>query len=318
MTTNENKNKILKDIYYDLKNPAAFSSPYNLYKAVKKKKITLREVKDFLAGQDAYTLHVQAKKPRKFRKTIAHGINEIHQADLIDMSSLSKENKGYKFILTNIDVFSRKAWAIPIKNKMAISVKNAFQEIHKLAKPKFLNTDKGSEFLASVTQNYFKSKEIRHYTTSSDYKASLCERFNRTLQSMIYKYFTSSNTLKYTDVLEDIVSSYNNRKHSSIGIAPNKVNSKNTKKIWNYQYGEETKQSKNPFKFKIGDFVRLVKMNKTFGKKYLPTFTKEVFVVVNKIRTNPPTYRVMDKSKQIIHGSFYSSELTRVISENDK
>ena len=64
-------------------------------------------VQDFLAGEDVYTLHKPTRKPKKHRKTIAHGIDAIHQADLVDVSALSRENKGNKFILTNIDIFSK-------------------------------------------------------------------------------------------------------------------------------------------------------------------------------------------------------------------
>ena len=104
---------LLRKLYYDVKKPSSFSNSYKLYKAAKRKNrnITLSMVQDFLAGEDVYTLHNPTRKPKKYRKTIAHGIDAIHQADLVDVSALSRENKGNKFILTNIDIFSRKAWA---------------------------------------------------------------------------------------------------------------------------------------------------------------------------------------------------------------
>ena len=141
-------------------------------------------VQDFLAAEDVYTLHKPTRKPKKYRKTIAHGIDAIHQADLVDISALSRENKGYKFILSNIDIFSRKAWAVPMKNKIynKISVKNAFELIHKESAPQKVHTDLGSEFYNKTVQDYFKSKGITHYFSAFDFKASICERFNRTLK----------------------------------------------------------------------------------------------------------------------------------------
>ena len=175
---------LLKKLYYDVKKPSSFSNSYKLYKAAKRKNrnITLSMVQDFLAGEDVYTLHKPTRKPKKYRKTIAHGIDAIHQADLVDVSALSRENKGNKFILTNIDIFLRKAWAVPIKNKTGISVKNAFELIHKESVPQKVHTDLGSEFYNKTVQDYFKSKGITHYSSASDFKAAICERFNRTLK----------------------------------------------------------------------------------------------------------------------------------------
>ena len=269
---------LLQRLFYDIKSPSSFSSSYALYKAAKKKNrnIMHSQVKDFLSGEDVYTLHKQARKPRKYRKTIAHSIDAIHQADLVDVSALSRENKGYKFILTNIDVFSRKAWAVPIKNKTGASVKTAFEQIHKDRVPQKIHSDLGSEFYNKIVQDYFKSKGIAHYSSASDFKAALCERFNRTLKTKIWKYFTHSGKLKYTEVLQDIVDGYNNRYHSSIGTTPNSVTKRNETKIWNLQYKAEFGKRKKNFKYKIGDFVRLIHLDNAFTKKYLPRFTKEM------------------------------------------
>lgn len=315
MRAQKNKTEeVLNSLYYDTKKPSAFSGPYTLYKAAKKvlKTITLSKVKDYLSGQDSHTLHVQAKKPRTYRKTIAHYPNHIHQADLIDVSALSKENKGNKFILTNIDVFSRKAWAIPIKNKRGASVIEAFKKIHKDGKVLKVQTDQGAEFLNREVQHYFKSKKIEHYFSASDFKAAVCERFNRTLKSKLYKYFTKSENFRYLNVLKSIVDGYNNTVHSSIGISPVKVNKRNRKKVWNYQYKNELKKSKSKFKYKIGDRVRLVKIKKTFGKGYLPSFTQESFQICDRLNTTPLSYKVMDKSSEILKGTFYAEELTKV------
>ena len=305
---------LLKKLYYDVKKPSSFSNSYKLYKAAKRKNrnITLSMVQDFLAGEDVYTLHKPTRKPKKYRKTIAHGIDAIHQADLVDVSALSRENKGNKFILTNIDIFSRKAWAVPIKNKTGISVKNAFELIHKESVPQKVHTDLGSEFYNKTVQDYFKSKGITHYSSASDFKAAICERFNRTLKSKMWKYFSKTGKLNYTSILQDIVQSYNNSKHSSIGTSPNRVTKTNESRIWNHQYKDEIDKRQHRHKYKIGDFVRLLHLDNPFTKKYLPRFTKEVFIIADRLNTKPVTYRVMDQKQDISKGGFYDNELVRV------
>ena len=313
--------KVLRSIYYDVKHPDSYSTSYKLYTAAKKKikNISLKEVNEFLEGEDVYTLHKQPRKPNKYRKTVAHNIHAIHQADLIDVTPLYRENEGFKFILTNIDVFSRKAWAIPIKNKTGVEVRNAFMKIHKENKPEKIHTDLGKEFLNATVQEYFKNVGIEHYTSQSDFKAAVCERFNRTLKSKLWKYFTKKGNLNYTHALNDIVETYNNTKHSSIKTAPNNVTKKNRNKIWRIQFPPTTFTSKKKFRFKIGDFVRLSKLQHIFAKKYLPTFTKEIFIIADRLKTSPPTYRVMDMNDELIKGSFYENEMTRVkIHEENK
>ena len=87
-----------------------------------------------------------------------------------------------KFIITYIDIFLRKPLAVPMKNKIGISVKNAFELIHKESVPQKVHTVLGSEFYNKTVQDYFKSKGITHYSSASDFKAAICERFNRTLK----------------------------------------------------------------------------------------------------------------------------------------
>ena len=305
---------VLKEIYYNVKNPNSYSGAYKLYKAAKqqKKNITLKQVKDFLAAQDTYTLHKQFKGRKRHRKTLAFYTNDLHQADLIDISSLSKYNRNYKFLLVVIDVFSRQAQVIPIKNKTGSEIKRALEEVHKKAVPDNFQSDKGLEFRNKIVQDYLKSKHINFYSSHSDMKAAVCERFNRTLKEKMWKYFTKTGSLNYTRVLQHIVDAYNNSKHRSIGVAPNEVTKKNESKIWNYQYGSELTSKNQKFNFAVGDFVRLIHLDNPFTKKYLPRFTKEIFVVKEQLKTTPVTYRVMDRNGETIEGGFYENELVKV------
>jgi len=141
-----------------------------------------REVKKFLAGQDAYTLH----KPRKIRitihKTYSKGIGDLFQIDLVDLSSLSPFNDGMTYLLTCIDVFSKRAWAVLVARKSARDSVEAFEKILADQKCTMVQSDKGTEFLNSSFQSMLKRHGIKFLHERKDLKAAIVERFNRTLK----------------------------------------------------------------------------------------------------------------------------------------
>lgn len=309
--------KILNQIYYDPKNPASFGGAQILYLAARKlkKTITRHHVKQFLQSQPTYTLHFPVKKRFKRRKILARYIDHIWEADLIDVQAISKENRGFRYILTVIDILSRYAFAIPIKDKTADSVIFAFKKIFSKSerRPKKLHTDKGREFLSHKFLNFLKQNDIIQYSTSSEIKASLVERFNRTLKNRLYKYFTAKKTLHYIRVLPSLLQGYNNKIHRSHGVAPSTVNKKNQKKIWSILYQDYLHERAKPAKLKIGDFVRLSKYRNQFSKSYLQGWTKEIFVVEDVFGTNPVTYSIRDSHGDILEGRFYEAELIKFL-----
>ncbi|MBN3304855.1 TRPM5 protein, partial [Amia calva] len=122
--------------------------------------------------------------------------------DLVDMSNLSKYNNGHKFMLMCIDVLSKYAWARILHNKTGRAVTRAFEDILGQGRcPKKLQTDKGKEFLNREFQNLLKRHKIHHFTTGNELKASVVERFNRTMKTKMWRYFTAVNTFKYFDFL---------------------------------------------------------------------------------------------------------------------
>ena len=156
----------------------------------------------------------------------------------MDISSLARFNKGYKFLLTCIDVFSKFAWVVPLKNKTGESLVNGFQSILDLGRsPEKLQTDKETEFLNRNFQSSLKERNIRFFTTNSELKTSVVERFNRTFKTRMWKYFTSKNTLVYIDILQDIVHGYNNSYHQSIGQSPASVSLLNVGQVRRKLYG---------------------------------------------------------------------------------
>ena len=218
-----------------------------------------KEVKEFLDTVDTYTLHKPIRKKFETRRVYVKGIDDQFQADLVEMREFSNENKGYNYLLTVIDCFSKYAWAIPIKNKTAYEILKAFGEIFLERIPLKLQTDKGKEFINNKFQKFLKSKNIIWFSTNSDVKASIVERFNRTLKTKMWKYFTQVGNKKWVNIVDDLVYNYNNTYHRSIKMKPIEASiKKNESIVYKNLYGNES-DIKTKTKFNVGDKVRISK-----------------------------------------------------------
>ena len=255
---------------------------------------------------------------RKFlrRRTIVGGIDHQWQADLIDVRTLKKDNDGYVFLLTCIDVLSKYAWVVPLKDKSGTSLVKAFQQIFAEGrKPLKLQTDKGTEFKNRLVQKLLRDLNIDFFTTENDdIKAAVVERFNRTLKERLWRYFTKTNSTRYLDVLPDLVNAYNNSFHRSIQRAPAEVNTKNQEDVWYQLYGggRGGGGKQKPSKLKAGDRVRISKTRRVFKKGYLPSWTRELFTVHTINNTYPVTYTIKDDHGEVLKGTFYEQELQKV------
>ena len=131
--------------------------------------------------------------------------------DLVEVQTLKKFNQGVKYILTVIDLFSKFAFARPLKNKSGPVVLEAVKNIIKTSwrEPDNVQTDQGTEFTQTEMKRYLGSRGIHYYSTFSELKASVVERFNRTLKTKMWRYFTHANSFKFIDVLQDLVTAYN-------------------------------------------------------------------------------------------------------------
>lgn len=297
---------VLKNTYYDFSHPGSFGGVRRLAKA---SGFSMSKVRNWLMSQDVYTLHKPLRKTFPRRKTIALGERELYQADLVDLKHLSRFNEGFKYLLTTIDVFTKYAYVVPLKNKKPNSVINALKEIFQSSKPQKLQTDKGKEFFNGAMKQFLRQQNVHHYASHGDTKCSVVERFHRTLKNKMYRVFTYRNSYKYIDVLKDIVASYNKSYHRSIGMSPADVKPIHHSKIFMRLYGYTTKTL---FRFNTGDFVRISKLRRTFQRGYLPAWTEEVFVVHERYETNPPTYKLRDLKGEDIEGRFYQEELQKV------
>ena len=97
-------------------------------------------------------LHKPVIKKFNKRKVYSQFKNDIWGVDLADMQSLSKTNKGIKYLLRAIDLYSKYAFVVPLKDKKGISVTNGFNKIIKQSgrKPNKIRVDQGSEFCNNV------------------------------------------------------------------------------------------------------------------------------------------------------------------------
>ena len=173
----------------------------------------------------------------KRRKVYSSFKDDIWGVDLADMQLISKFNKGIRYILCVIDLFSRYSWVIPLKNIKGESIVEGFKEISDDSnrKPNKVWVDHGSECYNNRFKSFLKENDIEMYSTFNEGKSVVAERFIKTLKNKIYKHKTYIGKNVYIDVLDDIAKKYNNTVHSSIKMKPKDVTD-----IKNVEYSEET------------------------------------------------------------------------------
>lgn len=257
-------------------------------------------------------LFKNARKNFETRHFIQKGIDDVWQADLYtfyrpkgklednnynlrtkhtpidnDYKKLLKANNNYKYILNVIDTYSKYAWGIPLKTKSGLDVSNAFLKILNDSKriPNKLHVDKGKEFYNKDFKQILEKNNIEMYSTGTDNKASIVERFNRTLgdklKPIIYK------NLNWIDVLPDIIKKYNNTYHRTIKMKPIEVKKKNQLlTVYNYPI------TNSKPKFELGDRVRLSSYVDKFRNKLKTNWTKEIFTISEVLKSNVNYYKV--------------------------
>ena len=294
--------KEMKKIWFDPEEPAGFAGLSSLAKAVK---VSKKQTKSWLSDQLAYSLHRPMKKRFPTRKYLANGVDSIWQMDLLEMIPFAKINKGYKYILNCIDVFSRFVRAIPLKSKSAKDVAAALELMLKNKQPKHIQTDLGKEFYNSAVKAVLKKYDINHYSVFSQYKAALVERFNRTLRNRLTKYLTSQGNKIWINVLQKIIHAYNHTSHRGIkGMRP--VDVSDVSDVHNVPIKKKGKP-----KYKVGEFVRISKISASpFVKNFDQNWSDEVFQISDiNTKQSPVMYVIRDENNDIIQGKFYEEEL---------
>ena len=300
--------------YYDAKQPGSLSGVDKLYRS--QAHATRRELQDWLRGEEAYTLH----KPVRYRfprnKVVVSGLDDQWDADLMEMTG--QPDEGYNYLLVALDILSRYVWTRPLKNKTGKDVSAAFEDIFAEGRiPRKIRSDRGTEFTNKKTQEVFKKHGVKHFLTNNEVKANFAERVIRTLKLRLKRYETWKQTHKWKDIMKDITESYNKTYHRSIKTSPALVTKENQADVWMIQYAGERKTKRDgEFKYKIGDYVRISHLRRTFQREYDERYTGEIFKVVGrKKRSGLNIYKLKDFHDENVLGTFYEPELQRITAD---
>ena len=263
---------------------------------------TIKSSSSILADE----LHKPVIRKFKNRKVYSQFKDNIWEIDLADMQSLSRKNKGIKYLLCAIDLYSKYAFVIPLEFKKGISVTNGFNKIIKQSnrKPNKIWVDQGGQFYNNVFKKWLSDNDIIICSKYNEGK-SVVAKIIRTLKSKLYKHMTAIGKNVYYDVLDDVVNKYNNTKHSTIKMKPIDVG--NNKRVYIDEHNEKRSR------FKVGDRVRISKFINKFAKGYTPNLSSEICIVDKVNDTVSYTYNLKDFNDEEILGSFYDRELQKSI-----
>ena len=255
----------IKAEYYDPK--TGFVSAKKIYQKLKAKgeKVKLKDVERVLGNQSVAQMFKPLPnkyKQKSFRPITAPSIKFQYQVDLLDVRKFKTFNNMTQYLMNCVDVYSRYAMSVPMKNKTKGECLRAFKVIvDKLGAPTNLNTDLEKGMMGPLFQKYLAEKNITHFKNDPELKRnnSIVERFNRTLRERLAKYFLRYDTRKYLDELDNFIENYNTTRHTTTKEMP--------AEIWKGKTQNKQKVSMPlPQKFKVGDVVRILKYYKTFTK----------------------------------------------------
>ena len=170
-------------------------------------------------------------------------------------------------------MLSKYAWVIPLKDKIGVSIVNAFQKIvSEGRKSNKIWVDQGGKFYNNLFKRFFKINSIQIYSTYNEGKSVVAERFIRTLKNNVFKHMTAVLNNFHFDVLDDIVNKHNNTVQRTIKMKPIDFTSDSYAK-----YNEDSNVTKP--KLKVGNHVRISKYKNIFSKGYTQNWSEEVFVI---------------------------------------
>ena len=295
--------------------PHSFGGKYRSYKYYKNN-FSKRTIEEQFKKNDIYTKFYQYRKAKHHNPIYVYRKREQFQADTVKFPDplMMKATNNVGNLLVIIDVFTKYAWLFPLKQITGSNVAQCFRVLFRKNKPEKLTTDAGKEFLNKNVQQVLSDFDINHYVAKGKTKAAVAERFNLTIQRLIYQICRRYNTNDWTSdiVLERAKTIYLNRMHRTIKMTPTEaedpaVQSK-LRKIYFTKYRKADLNKKKP-KFKIGDTVRISAIRKPFDRGYHQNFTTEVWTV-SQVLKNLPLARYIVKDS-------HNEELDNVLNENE-
>ena len=279
------------------------------------------EISSMLSKNEIYSRFKHHRKQRIYSPIYVYRKRELFQADVIfftdgDMLSV---NDGFKYLFTCIDCFSKMAWVFPMRRNTCENVLSCFKEILQSCgrKPERLNSDRGSELICKKFEDFLRRENIHHYLSYSVRKCPIVERFNLTIQSLLYKIMAHNRSLKWSSYIDQAMQIYLNRKHSTIGMSPAEAekvsNSAVVRKNLLAFFHKRGRKKKRP-KFAVNDTVRIWKKRLTFQRGYDENYSVEYFKII-KVKTNLPVprYVLEDSGGEQIVGSFFEDEIVKFV-----
>jgi len=259
-------------------------------------KITKKEIDDFLVSRvEQQQTTIQSNRKKLLGKIVAYRPLSLIQMDIFDMQNYTRTNKGYKYILCIIDVFTRKVWTYAMKKKDNDNVQESFKKFLQQSgiqnnTPTILMSDNDSTFINKSFQEILEKNKIIHQPNIIDdhHALGLIDRFARTIKTIFTRLFVQTKSDNWIDHIDEIVANYNNNGHTSIdNIKPNDAFlKKNLKKIYNINY-EKSLFNISVSDIDVNDKVR-IKLKGKFRKGTDARYTDEVYTVT-KVRGNSIT-----------------------------
>lgn len=316
----------MEKVYFNTKEAAGFGGYKALHKQVKDK-FSLKEVKDFVDSDPTYRkFYIPTKKIERARMT-STTVGHIFQTDLMDVQSLSKWNKNYKYILIVVDCFSRYTSARALKNKTGIIVGEGLTSIFSdlkdrnlLATMVLLGSDCGSEFIGKHAHAAYKSFNISHFVLRAPLKAFLSESIGRHVIDRLFKFMHASKTKTWINELDNVVSAKNKRVNRSLGLAPRDITFDNQWTAMDIMEERTMKRKgkKHQRALEIGQDVHISVNMAPFHKSRKGSFMEKIYRI-DSVAKYPSTgskyknvyrYGLIDPSDwKKIAGTFYRNEL---------
>ncbi|MDR3547408.1 MAG: DDE-type integrase/transposase/recombinase [Candidatus Pacebacteria bacterium] len=274
----------LQKIYYDPE--TGLQGVDGLYYRAKQidPTITKKEVAAWLKKQETNQVHAPALDIKHYWPIKSNGKDHIWQVDLMDVSAQAHNNAGINFLLCVVDIWTRYAWVVPLKNKEAKTVLAAFQTVMENEQdpihPQVLMSDNGSEFKNTKFRAFLKENNIKpSYAEPGDHhRMGIVERFNKTIRARLTTYMTAFKTKKYIDKLPKLVRNYNTSPHSALGGST--PSNPSEAKIKDRIDRKEFQAAMEQRVFEVGDKVRSMKNKVMFEKGAQPKWSLSVHTIV--------------------------------------